>query len=251
MVSYGSFSEGSDKDKDRDNARSCAVQQAGQGKPAIPAGPIFLENPDGTITEAVPSNYTDPKRPGSRRSDGQRQAFMGEDSDGSSGNLSEGAAANMYQEVDFLYSRHQGILMLLLSVQFLLEVLYDVVYVLRMKDGSSVVEFMAMYSWRVNPKAAEALFWSIFSIQVGYTALYYIIALLALWTKRPKQYRLFANYGIAGIVGLVLLAYVDKFNLIIFFLHLLIYIYARFLQGLTASLLLLPPAPQAQPPQIA
>jgi len=242
MVSYGSFAEGPDKEKDGD--RNGDASQA--TRPKIPAGPIFLENPDGTITEAIPSNYSDPKHKGSRRAwdGGHRQTFMNEDSDGSSGNLSEGAAANMYQEVHYLYSRHERILMLLLCVQFLLEVLYDIVYILRMKDGSSVVEFMAMYSWRVNPRAAEGLFWAIFGIQVVYTSVYYIIAGLAMWTKRPKQYRLFANYGIAGIVGLVMLAYVDKFNLIIFFLHLLIYIYARFLQGLTASLLLLPPTQQ-------
>eukprot|EP00932_Pfiesteria_piscicida_P017809 SRR837773.4689.p2 GENE.SRR837773.4689~~SRR837773.4689.p2 ORF type:complete len:177 (+),score=58.79 SRR837773.4689:65-532(+) len=152
----------------------------------------------------------------------------------------------MWQEVDYLYTRHERVLMILLVLQFALEVLYDVVYVIRMKDGSSVLEFMAMYSWRVNPKTAEQLFWVIFVIQVGYSVAYYIIGGMAMWTKRPKQYRLFANFGIAGIVGLVLLAYVDKFNLIIFFLHLLTYIYARFLQGLTASLLLLPPQGQAQ-----
>lgn len=244
MASYGSFTEGADKDKD--DERGIDAPQLAPARPKIPAGPIFLENPDGTITEAIPSNYSDPKHKGARRAwDGsQRQTFMNEDSDGSSGNLSEGAAANMYQEVDYLYSRHERILMLLLCVQFLLEVLYDIVYILRMRDGTSVVEFMAMYSWRVNPRAAEGLFWAIFGIQVVYTSVYYIIAVLAMWTKRPKQYRLFANYGVAGIVGLVLLAYVDKFNLIIFFLHLLIYIYARFLQGLTASLLLLPPTQQ-------
>lgn len=151
----------------------------------------------------------------------------------------------MYQEVDYLYSRHEKVLVLLLVCQLLLEALYDVVYVLRTVDGSSVLEFMAMYNVRFNHKTAEAFFWSIFGIQFVYSIGYYMIAFFAIWVKRPKQYRLFANYSVFGIAGLVLLAYVDKFNLIIFFLHLLVYIYARFLQGLTASMLLLPPLEHA------
>mmetsp|Transcript_17373 Transcript_17373/g.52403 ORF Transcript_17373/g.52403 Transcript_17373/m.52403 type:complete len:244 (+) Transcript_17373:80-811(+) len=202
----------------------------------LTTGPIFLENPDGTITEAIPTTYREPKS-ALRSSSSSRRSADG-DSDSS---LSEGTAVTMYQEVDFLYSRHERVLILLLVTQFLLEVLYLIVYVLHMMDGSSVVEFMAMYDARVNPRTVEGLFWTIFLIQVVYSTAYYIIAILAMWTKRPKQYQLLANFSMLGIVGLILLAYVDKFNLIIFFLHLLSYIYARFLQGLTASLVLLPP----------
>lgn len=199
--------------------------------------PIFLENPDGTITEAIPSDYKTEKLKTSRRS----PFFDGNDSDGSNGSQTDAMAASMYQEVDFLYSRHERVLMLLLFTQLCLEVLYDVVYIVRMEP--SVMEFLAMYNWRMQKRVAEMIFWFIFVLQVTYSVAYYIIAAVAMWTKRPKQYRLFANWSLIGIVALVLLAYVDKFNLLIFFLRLLAYIYARFLQGLTASLLLLPPTP--------
>jgi len=198
--------------------------------------PIFLENPDGTITEAIPSDYKTEKLKAGRRGG----IFDGTDSDGSLGSQ-DAMAASMYQEVDFLYSRHERVLMLLLFTQLCLEVLYDVVYIVRMEP--SVMEFLAMYNWRMEKRAAEMIFWFIFVLQVTYSVAYYIIAAVAMWTKRPKQYRLFANWSLIGIVALVLLAYVDKFNLLIFFLRLLAYIYARFLQGLTASLLLLPPTP--------
>lgn len=238
MESYAACSQAEEGGKERETGPTIP-------KPKSSCGPIFLENPDGTITEAIPSNYKEPKSKTGLRSMHRTAAYTGDDSDASSGNLSETAAGNMYQEVDFLYSRHERVLLLLLFTQAFLEVLYDVVYIMRMTDGSSVAEFMAMYTWRVTPKATEALFWVIFFMQVGYSLLYYIMAAVAMWTKRPKNYRLFANLSIVGIVGLILLAYVDKFNLIIFFLHLLSYIYARFLQGLTASLLLLPPGPSA------
>merc|ERR1719389_1277514 len=110
----------------------------------------------------------------------------------------------------------------------------------------SVTEFLAMYNWRIKKSHAEVIFWFIFVLQALYSVTYYVIAGLAMWTKRPKQYRLFANWSLVGIVALILVAYVNKFNLLIFFLRLLAYIYARFLQGLTASLLLLPPTPGVQ-----
>mmetsp|Transcript_10154 Transcript_10154/g.22875 ORF Transcript_10154/g.22875 Transcript_10154/m.22875 type:complete len:221 (-) Transcript_10154:75-737(-) len=202
-------------------------------------GPIFLENPDGTITEAIPSNF----RQQAQKIRHERRHSDMNDSD-SSGSVSDSTTNTMYQEVDFLYSRHERVLILLLCTQFCLEVLYDVVYVVRMEQ--SVMEFLAMYSWRLQPRSAELFFWIIFVFQVFYGIAYYAIAGVAIWTKRPKNYRLFANWSLVGIVVLVLLAYVDKFNLLIFFLRLLAYIYARFLQGLTASLLLLPPSTAQQ-----
>merc|ERR1719272_1931859 len=119
-------------------------------------------------------------------------------------------AASMYEEVDFLYSRHERVLMLLLVTQFCWEVLYDVVYVVRMEP--SVIEFLYMYNWRMEKRAAELIYWFIFALQITYSVAYYIIAGIAIWTKRPKQYRLFANWSLIGIVALVLMAYVDKFN---------------------------------------
>lgn len=147
----------------------------------------------------------------------------------------------MSQEVEFLYSRHERVFMLLLTIQFLLETLYATVFFVRMRR--SIWELVAMYSWEISEKSAEAVLWTAFTMQVTYAVFYYAMAGTALWTKRPKHYQQFASTSLCGVVGLVLFAYADKFNLPIFFLRLLAYIYSRFLQGLTASILLLPPAP--------
>lgn len=227
-----------------DQPRSSPPESGAQAPRSAPGGPIFLENPDGTITEAVPSNYRQSRRKfGHRSRSGSRPGGRQDgDSDASSGSNLENTALSLSQEMDFLYSRHERVLQLLLLAQLALEGLYDFVYVVRMRDGSAVREFQTMYGWHVSQQKAEWLFWTIFTFQLSYCIVYYVIAVLAICGKRPRFYRLFANFSVFGIVGLVLLAYVDKFNLIIFFLHLLVYIYARFLQGLTASLLLLPPA---------
>lgn len=195
--------------------------------------PLFLENPDGSITEASPFDSMKGMR-------GKSACGDASDSDMNSGSVTDTLAAGIYQEVDFLYTRHERVLFLLLFTLFSFEVLYDVVYVVRM--DASVVELLSMYNNRLSKNAAEITFWSIFVIQVMYSMGYYLVAFAAMWTRRPKIYRMFANWSLGGIVALVLLAYVDKFNLLIFFLRLLAYIYARFLQGLTSSLILLPPA---------
>lgn len=206
--------------------------EKGKARKAMPAAPIFLENPDGTITEAIPSSSKEARPKADRRS---LERGSDGDSDGSAGQRAEDRAA-----VDFLYIRHERVMLLLLVTSLLLEVLYNVVYVMRMLDGSSVAELVAMYGFRISTRSAEVLFWVVFALQLVFSLLYYAAAGAAVWTKHPRQYRTFANCALVSIVVLLLLAYVDKFNLIIFFLHLLSYIYAGFMQGLSANLLLLP-----------
>jgi len=208
------------------------------------SGPVFFENPDGTITEAVPSNDEKKKqklKAGARNDHSQQRHNAEGDSDGSS-NSGVSATATMFQEVDFLYVRHERLFALLICTQGMLDILYIAVYLIRMDQ--SVVELCAMYNWPLlldnHEGLARAVLWTVFSFIVGYSITYYSLALLALWTRLPRHYRMLANWGLVGIIGLALLAYVDKFNLPIFFLRLLGYIYARFLQNLAVSLFLLP-----------
>lgn len=218
------------------NTAGAAASLNGSKPKLLVHGPIFVENPDGSITEAVPSDVK-PKIKSERRRD---DSLVDGDSDSSGSGLGT-AGISMSQEVEFLYSRHERVFMLLLTLQLLLETLYATVFFVRMRR--SIWELVAMYSWEISEKTSEMVLWTAFVLQVTYATLYYVMAGMALWTKRPKHYQHFATTCLCGVVGLVLLAYADKFNLPIFFLRLLAYIYSRFLQGLTASILLLPPAP--------
>lgn len=195
--------------------------------------PIFLENPDGTITEAVPSNFKSKEKrkggPGSVDGDSDSNA---ESTQGEAG------TNNLYHEVNFLYSRHGQVFLLLLVFQLALEILYNVLYITRLEPA--VEAFRAMYSYHMSLHLAQFIYCAVWSVQFLYSVAYYGIAATAICTSSPKHYQLFANWSLAGIVMLILLAYVDKFNLLIFFLRLLAFIYSRFLQGLSASLLLLP-----------
>jgi len=204
---------------------------------ARPAGvPIFMENPDGTISEAVPSTYKT-RRP-------RLKAARAETEDTPNSSDSETLASAMFYDVEYLYHQHARAMVILLVLHFTATALYNVVYIAHMRDGSSVREFIDMYEWN-NKVFAERLLWGAFAVEVGFSVMFYAIAIAAFWTQRPSWFKQLANYGITGILFFVLLAYIDKFNLLVFCLHLLTYIYARFMQGLTASLMLLPP-PQSR-----
>jgi hypothetical protein len=222
-----------------------AVAQGGLGRGARALGldaqgPIFLENPDGTITEAVPSACS---------TEFSKKVNAGGELEGADNVDDE--LNTLYQDFECIYVRHERILVLVITLQLLLEILYGVVFVVRMEP--SIMEFMAMYDWQVSHTTAMQVLWTLFWVEVAYSSVYYILVGTAIWTRRPKRFHDFAIWSLCGAIGLILLAYVDKFNLPIFFLRLFAYIYARFLQGLTSSLMLLPPmpaeetAPEAEP----
>merc|ERR1719163_802521 len=131
-------------------------------------------------------------------------------------------------------------MMLLLGTSLFLEVLFNFVYVSRM--GSSVEEFMSIYAWRQRyaTGAAFTFFRAVFALQILYSFTFYCLAAIALITKKADHYRVFVFWCFVGVVFQALLAYIDKFNLLIFSLRILTFIYGRLLQSLATSLHLLP-----------
>lgn len=239
MESYGAV-----PDPETGEARASASRRSGQQLKGL-MRPIFLENPDGTIIEATPLHYRDPKAGAKGRSKATGSSTGSQDAARAAGDSDSGSDRSevlLSGEVDYLYSRHERVFTGLLCIQLMLDGLYDYVYVVRMLDGTSAREFQAVYGPRVSLQTGQLILWITFALHNIFTLVYYGAAVNAMWTKQPSSYRLLADIGMLGIAGLVLLAYVDKFNLILFFLYLVSFIYARFLQGLTVSLLLLPPA---------
>lgn len=200
--------------------------------------PIFLENPDGTITEANPTRTENRKL----RSAAEGRTSGNEDGSDVGSSASETPASVLHREVDVIYWRHERMMMLLLGAQLLLEVLFNYVYVSRM--WSSVDEFMSLYAWHQSyaTKVAVVLFQFVFAFQIFYSITFYFLATIALMTRKPYHYRVFVFWSAVGIVLQALLAYIDKFNLLIFSLRILSFIYGRLLQSLSTSLQLLPRA---------
>lgn len=237
MESYGACF---DLESGKQTARIAGLQ-------AARCKPIFLENPDGTITEATPCGAKVPSTSSSQQPGAGRRSGLRGPVGGDAGSDRTEALTSLSSEVDFLFSQHERLFAMLLLLQLCIDVLYVYVYILRMADGTSVKELRAVYGWHVDAVSGGRVLWAAFAVHAVFTLVYYGIATLALWSRTPVSFRFLADCGMLKITSLVLLAYVDKFNLLLFFLYLVSFIYARFLQGLAVSLLLLPPVRQSSP----
>merc|ERR1719356_1502255 len=114
----------------------------------------------------------------------------------------------------------------------IVDISYMCVYYYRMLDGTSVLELVSTYREGMTPWTAETIYWCVFGGLVVYMLAFHICAITALYLRRPRYFRLLANIAALGVLAISLLAYINKFNLISFFLHVLVYIYAWFMQGL-------------------
>jgi len=190
--------------------------------------PIFLKNPDGSMAEGVPPGYTDfiptegaPKPYG----------FMG---DRFSQTLDE---EQLREEVSYLGNRHMQLFGLLVTFQFLVEVTFEAMYV--SQEEMALKEQHYMYA-NASLGTLKVVFWTTFGIEICFGAVYYCIAGMALFSSRPKHFEFFARCGMIGVFLEIALAYVNRFNLLIFFMRLLAFMYARVLKGFMVQLLLLP-----------
>jgi len=75
------------------------------------------------------------------------------------------------------------------------------------------------------------IFWVLFVCEMSYVKLYYGLGFTAIYKNRPRLYTWFTNVALAGIVGQVLFAYMNAFNLLIFLLRLASYVYAKFMRS--------------------
>jgi len=186
--------------------------------------PIFLENPDGSMSEGIPPGYKEVTPPRSPRAE---QANWWWD-------------PGMTLEFEYIYSRHEKLFLGLLLLEFVVETFFNVMYVYYAEFSMREV---ALVYHGLDLKILWKAFWVLFALEVLYSLLYYGLGFSAICRSRPRYYKWFAQVAIVGILGQVMLAYMNKFNLLIFFLRLMAYIYAKFLRNMLQSLQILVPEP--------
>jgi hypothetical protein len=207
-------------------------------------GRLFIENPDGTITEGIPvaeahkHNLKAAAEAAKRSQRRSQQGRRGSDSEETEGSVTEVAAAHVAQELEYLLTQHLRVFVLLLTIELLLEILYIVVCI-RMMD-TTVLEVVAMYEHKMPVWLAVRILWILCVAECVFVVVYNYLAVTAVVVRMPSCYKRFSTCSLVGIVGMVCFSYLDRFNLLVFFVRLLVYIYARYLQGLTTTMLLLP-----------
>lgn len=201
------------------------LAQADQAKGNKPdACPVFVSQPDGNLSQAMPPGYKDQTPPGTPRF-GPGDAPLAWADEG------------LLAEFEYIFMRHEKLFLSLLLMEFVVEAVFNVMYI-----------YYASYSVHEVAHVYQTLsihtLWVISSVlwisEITYCAVYYSMGFVAVWSTKPHYYAWFASVALVGIFGQVLLAYMNKFNILVFFLRLLSYIYAKFLRNLLQSMNLLP-----------
>mmetsp|Transcript_28273 Transcript_28273/g.64208 ORF Transcript_28273/g.64208 Transcript_28273/m.64208 type:complete len:207 (+) Transcript_28273:104-724(+) len=189
---------------------------------ASPSEVVLLENPDGTLATGVPPGFKDVTPPLSPRARDVGQMLLG-------------TTQYSSQELVDLYEKHIKLFAMLLSSQLVLEAIFQALYFLRREVEMQRVH--AIYGAATMP-VIRHVFLTAFGIECAYMVVYYSIAVLAWSSRRPRHFKLFANCCLAGVVGHIFLAYLNKFNLLIFFLRLFAFGHSKFLRHVGQLLLL-------------
>ena len=188
-----------------------------------PPQTVVFENPDGSLHHGLPSGlrYKHP----APETDTPDNRGLG---------LNDWVIWDplLLQQIERVYGRHERIFLILLFVQFLLENSFNALLIKH--KTSTGVELARNYSF-LAPETANVVFWVIVGTAVGFAALYYVIAATAVWDRKSVTMKLFSDVAVAGILGQILFAYINRFNLILFFLRFIVFAHSRFLHSILAG----------------
>jgi len=186
--------------------------------------PLVFENPDGSFHHALPTGMRY-KRPPDVSDNPPLDRGIG---------LNEWVIWDpvLLQQIEGIYNRHERVFLVFLFLQFLLENSFNAL--LMKHKESTVQELMRAYPF-LTDQGALITFWVLIGGATIFAAIYYVVAASAVWERRPVAMKLFSDIAIAGILGQIIFAYINRFNLILFFLRFLVFAYSRFLHSILAG----------------
>jgi len=173
-----------------------------------PLGPVFVENPDGSLMEGIPPGYRERTPPGSPRH----------------GPLLD-PAAPLNPEVVKVLARHEALFLLLLVLELLVECIFEVLHMQYREDA--IVELSLIYP-SLSVPVLRLLYWLAFAGESIFAGSFFALGVLAVCKSRIRLYQRFSTVALAGTLGQLPLAYLNRFNLLVFFLRFIAYAYARF-----------------------
>jgi hypothetical protein len=176
--------------------------------------PLVIENPDGSLHHGLPAGKRYKKaRPETPPGDRLAREWVAWDPE-------------LLVQVERLYSRHERVFLILIFLQFLLENSFNALLIKH--SASTAAEIQKSYPF-MNDEKARYVFWAIVGTAVIFATSYYIVAAMAVWERRTRWMKIFSDMAVIGILGQVLFAYINRFNLILFCLRFLVFAHSRFL----------------------
>jgi hypothetical protein len=199
---------GNDQRRDEQRTEEVAADESGaySGEDESGGHPLVFENPDGSFHHALPTGVRY-KRP--------------RVSDDSPGRLDVGIGLNewviwdplLLQQIERVYNRHERVFLIFIFLQFLLENSFNALLIKHKED--TVGELLRAYPF--------------LSVDGG------VVAASAVWERRSVRMKFFSDLAIAGILGQIIFAYINRFNLILFFFRFIVFAYSRFLHSILAG----------------
>ncbi|CAD7945132.1 unnamed protein product [Amoebophrya sp. A120] len=182
--------------------------------------PLLIQNPDGSIARSVPPGYKE-KSP-------KKSPRIGFASNGLLwGELEEG---NLSAELELLYQRHEKMFTALVGFELVVEMGFLALFWFTW--GRTVEELETVYG-RSRRSGVETALAVAFTCRTVYASIYYLLAVHALKVRKSDAFKLFATFSLLGVVCELFLTYINKFNMVVFFLRLLAYLYSKFLRSVS------------------
>mmetsp|Transcript_68153 Transcript_68153/g.210870 ORF Transcript_68153/g.210870 Transcript_68153/m.210870 type:complete len:203 (+) Transcript_68153:159-767(+) len=170
--------------------------------------PVFVENPDGSLAQGVPPGYKDLTPPSTPRQPVVDPVFTALSSD-----------------IVKVLARHETLFLSLLFLQLVVEVVFEAIHIRYREDA--IFELSLMYPI-LHPGAIRVLYWLAFVGEAVYSCAFFGLGVVAAFKSKPRLYQRFSTVALIGTLGQLPLAYLNRFNLLIFFLRFISYAYARF-----------------------
>lgn len=179
---------------------------------------VFLQHPDGSLSQGVPLGHQEQTPPATPRLSPLEPNQL------------------LNGDVIRILARHETLFLSLLIVQLIVEILFETMHLMYWSDA--VFELSLLYP-SVSRTALHSVYFCASFAEVSYTAAYLSLGFLAAMKGKPRAYSRCSTVALFGTLAQLPLAYINRFNLLVFFLRFITYAYARFMGNLLRGLRLL------------
>mmetsp|Transcript_18499 Transcript_18499/g.33384 ORF Transcript_18499/g.33384 Transcript_18499/m.33384 type:complete len:201 (-) Transcript_18499:49-651(-) len=183
---------------------------------------VIISKPDGSLSQGIPTDYVSETTTERSTIDISYAVDLLQD--------------DTVTEVVEIYCRQRNVFLALLSIQLVVEVCLTFCEVLYLNYAMDQMEEV----YGTTDKTTIYLFWCVLGLFICFAVFYYGLGFYSTLSMKLRWLVIFSYLCIAGIGAQMMAVYLHKFNFILLFFRLVIYVYARYMVSLISSILLLP-----------
>jgi hypothetical protein len=177
--------------------------------------PVFVQQPDGSLAQGLPPGYREGTPPGTPRQHPLDPTVA------------------LSADVVRVLARHEALFLALLLLQLIVECIFETVHIKYREDA--IFELSLIYP-SISISVLRGLYWMAIAGEVTYFIAFFCLGVLAAVRSKSRLYQRISTVALIGTLGQLPLAYLNRFNLLVFFLRFITYAYARFHWNLLDSI---------------